>query len=184
MKSTEQKLRSLIRKQLMQEIFGFGKKKVEVYRQALIDGGLTDRNIEIAMPNMPEYLAAKGEDPSAVTAAVRELLQSPRDHIGGIPSGKAIYKVLRRMGAINESPMQRKESYQLSKNEQDRLRAEYEIDMGNKERYVRVSTPDMTDAMYGRGRGRGKSASTILDKKENTLLSWTFWSGNGGSLGT
>ena len=97
MKITETQLRKTIRRSLISEFFGLGKKKSEIYRQALLDAGLSDRDIEVAMPNMPEYLAAKGEDPKAVTAAVEELLQSPQDHIGGIPSGKAIYKKLRAM---------------------------------------------------------------------------------------
>ncbi len=100
MKISPQQLRKIIRESLKTEIFGLGKKKPEIYRQALKDAGLTDRNIEVAMPNLPQSLADDKVEPSDVTAAVQELLQSPRDHIGGIPGGKAILKKLRSMGSI------------------------------------------------------------------------------------
>jgi len=100
MNITESQLRTIIRESLIAEIFGLGKKKPEVYKQALKDAGLTDRNIEVAMPNMPDSLAKDKVDPADVTTAVKELLQSPGDHIGGIPGGKAIYKKLKSMGAI------------------------------------------------------------------------------------
>jgi len=78
----------------------------------------------------------------------------------------------------------RTKSHDLPESDQERLRSEYESEKDNAERYVRVSTPDMTDAVYGRGRGRGRVSTTVWDKKENTLLSWTRSSGSGGSLGT
>ncbi len=100
MKITERQLRRIIRESLVTEFFGLGKKKPEAYTQALKDAGLTDRNIEVAMPNMPQTLADKKVEPGDVTTAVKELLKSPGDHIGGVPGGKAILKKLKSMGAI------------------------------------------------------------------------------------
>jgi hypothetical protein len=77
----------------------------------------------------------------------------------------------------------RKKLKDLPETEQKRLEAEYEKNKADTKRYVRVATPDMTDAMYGRGR-RGATASTVWDKKENVLLTFTWRGGSGGSLGT
>ena len=99
MKITKRQLRSLIRESLITELFGFDKKKPDDYRRALKDGGLTDRNIEVAMPNMPQLLADKKVDLADVVFAVKELLRSPRDHSGGIPSAKAVYNKLKAIGA-------------------------------------------------------------------------------------
>jgi len=82
----------------MTEIFGLGKKKPEVYLKALKDAGLSDRQIRSGMPNLPQDLADDKVDPADVIVAVKELLKTPDDHIAGAPSGKSIYKMLKKMG--------------------------------------------------------------------------------------
>ena len=93
-------MKKVIREALTTEIFGFSKNKPEVYHQAFLDVGYTERNIRSAIPNLAQSLSDDNVNPSDVTIAMEKLLQSPRDHIAGIPGGKAIYKELRRMGAI------------------------------------------------------------------------------------
>ena len=100
MKITKRQLRRIIRESLMPEIFGFGKNKPEVYHQAFLDVGYTERNIRSAIPKLAQSLSDNRVNPGDVVIAMEKLLQSPRDHIAGIPGGRAIYKELRRMGAI------------------------------------------------------------------------------------
>lgn len=99
MKITKNQLRSLIRESVIQEFFGFKKHKPEIYHQAFLDAGYTERNIRSAIPNLAKSLSDRRVKPEDVVAALRKLLQSPGDHIAGIPGGKAIYKELRKMGA-------------------------------------------------------------------------------------
>jgi len=100
MNITENKLRNMIREALITEIFGFGKKKPEVYHKVFLDVGYTERNIKAAIPNLAKTLSDKKVDPEDVATAMAKLLQSPKDHIAGIPGGKAIFKELKKMGAI------------------------------------------------------------------------------------
>jgi hypothetical protein len=99
-KITERQLRRIIKEELQLEFFSFGKKKPEIYHQAFLDVGYTERNIRSAIPNLAKSLSDKKVDPEDVATAMTKLLQNPDDHIAGIPGGKAIYKELRKMGVI------------------------------------------------------------------------------------
>ena len=97
---TEKEIRSLIRESLIKELFGFGKEKPEVFHQVFLDVGYTERNIRAAIPNLAAYLSDDKVKPEHVRSAMTKLLQSPGDHIAGIPGSKAVYKELRKMGAV------------------------------------------------------------------------------------
>lgn len=84
----------------MQKFFGSKKHSPEAYHQAFLDVGYSERNIKSAIPNLAKSLSGKKVKPEDVVAAMKKLLQSPGDHIAGIPGGKAIYKELRKMGVI------------------------------------------------------------------------------------
>tara|TARA_B100001094_G_C18134211_1_gene774074 strand:- start:973 stop:1278 length:306 start_codon:yes stop_codon:yes gene_type:complete len=100
MKITKKQLRKVIRKSMINEFFGPKKHKPEVYHSIFLDAGYTERNVRSAIPNLAKSLSDKRVDPSEVMLAVKKLMQSPKDHIAGIPGGRAIYKELRRMGVV------------------------------------------------------------------------------------
>jgi len=201
MKISEQKLRTIIRKTLSEsserrpwrDVTG-DSSLPKAYRSGYFDGfGTTfadgkprfgmNSGYQNKLVDDPDY--RKGfEDSSGLVAAEEAEKWHEARRIAAEKKAAADKKAEEEWAKRNELLRSRKKSRDLSDSEQDRLKSEYEADKDNTERYVRISTPDMTDAMYGRGRGRGSSASTILDKKENTLLSWTKYSGSGGSLGT
>ena len=99
-KITSRELKKIIKESIMQEFFGPKKHSPEVYHQVFLDAGYTERNIRSAIPNLANTLSARGINPDDVGAALQKLLQTPGDHIAGIPGGKSIYKELRKMGAI------------------------------------------------------------------------------------
>lgn len=99
-KITKDDLKKIIKESIMQEFFGPKKHSPEVYYQVFLDAGYTKRNIRSAIPNLANTLSARGINPDDVGAALQKLLQTPGDHIAGIPGGKSIYKELRKMGAI------------------------------------------------------------------------------------
>ena len=100
MKITKRQLRRIIKESIMQKIFGSKKHSPEAYHQAFLDVGYSERNIRSVIPKLAKSLSDNRINPGDVVIAIEKLLQSPRDHIAGIPGGKAIYKELRRMGAI------------------------------------------------------------------------------------
>lgn len=100
MKITKRQLRKIIKEELQLEFFGSKKQAPEVYHQIFLDVGYTERNVRSAIPNLAKSLSNKKVKPEDVATAMKKLLQSPQDHIAGIPGGKAIYKELRKMGAI------------------------------------------------------------------------------------
>ena len=100
MKITKRKLRKIIKESIISEFFGPKKHSPEVYHQTFLDAGYTERNIRSAIPNLAKSLSGNRVDPNDVVIALEKLLQSPASHIAGIPGGRAIYKELRKMGAV------------------------------------------------------------------------------------
>lgn len=107
MKITKTQLRKIVKEAIrldsklsINELFWSKKHSPEVYHQAFLDVGYSERNIRSAIPNLAKSLSDNRVNPGDVVIAIEKLLQSPRDHIAGIPGGKAIYKELRKMGAV------------------------------------------------------------------------------------
>ena len=99
-KITKGQLRKIIKESILNEFFGSKKYDPSDYHQAFLDAGYTERNIRGAVPNLAKSLAGKKVNPKHVVKAIKKLLQSPKNHIAGIPGSKAIYKELRKMGAV------------------------------------------------------------------------------------